>query len=54
MKKGLILFILCLSILMSDNETSELILKAGVTSSDFGIAFLGLTAALLMRDNGKK
>jgi len=54
MKKGLILFVLCLSFLTPDNTTSEIILKSGIGSSDFGIAFLGLIAALLMRDNGKK
>lgn len=54
MKKGLILFALCLITLMTDSGTNELILKSGVGSSDFGIAFLGLTAALLMRDSGKK
>lgn len=54
MKKGLILFVLCLSFLLLDNTSSELVLKAGIASSDFGIAFLGIAAALLMRDNNKK
>ena len=54
MKKGLMLFVLCLSFLLSDNASNDLILKSGIASSDFGIAFLGLTAALLMRDNSKK
>ena len=53
MKKGLILIILCLSFLLSETETSELVLKAGMASSDFGIAFIGIAAALLMRDNKK-
>ena len=54
MKKGLILIILCLSFLLPARETSELVLKSGIASSDFGIAFLGITVALLMRDNKKK
>lgn len=54
MKKGLILFVLCLSFLLPDNCSSELVLKSGIASSDFGIAFLGIAAALLMRDNNKK
>lgn len=54
MKKGLILFVLCLSFLLPDNTSSELVLKAGIGSGEFGIAFLGIAAALLMRDNNKK
>lgn len=54
MKKGLILFVLCLSFLLPNNSSNDLILKAGIGSSDFGIAFLGIAAALLMRDNNKK
>ena len=54
MKKGLIFFVFCLSFLLPDTTTNELVLKAGVASSDFGIAFIGIAAALLMRDNKKK
>lgn len=53
MKKVLILFALCLLFLSSDNASNELILKAGIGSGEFGIAFVGIAAALLMRDNKK-
>lgn len=54
MKKGLILFILCLSFLLPDNTSNELVITSGIASSDFGIAFVGIAAVLLMRDNKKK
>ena len=54
MKKGLILFVLCLSFLLPNNASNDLILKSGIASSDFGIAFVGITVALLMRDSKKK
>ena len=54
MKKGLILFVLCLSFLLPDNTSNDLILASGITSSDFGVAFVGIIAALLMRDEKKK
>jgi len=54
MKKGLILFVLCLSFLLPDNTSNELVLKAGIGSGEFGVAVLGIAAALLMRDNNKK
>ena len=54
MKKGFILFALCLSFLLPDPRTNELVLSSGVASNDFGIAFIGIAAALLMRDSNKK
>ena len=54
MKKGLILFILCLSFLLPNSISNDLILKSGVGSSDFGVALVGIAAAILMRDNKKK
>ena len=54
MKKGLILFVLCLSFLLSDNTTNDLVLKAGIGSGEIGIAFVGVVAAIMMRDNNKK
>ena len=54
MRKGLILFILCLSFLLPDTRSNELVLTSGIGSSDFGVAFIGIAAALLMRDSKKK
>ena len=54
MKKGLLLFVLCLSFLLPNNTTNDLILKADIGSSDFGVAVVGIAAAILMRDNKKK
>ena len=54
MKKGLILFVLCLSFLLPETRTNEVILASGIGSGEFSIACMGIVAALLMRDSKKK
>lgn len=53
MKKVLILLVLCLSFLLPDNTSSEIILASGIGSGEIGIACMGIVAAILMRDNKK-
>lgn len=54
MKKVLILFVLCLSFLLSDNTCNQAVLKAGIGSSDVGFAFVGVLFVLLARGGSKK
>lgn len=54
MKKFLIMSILFLLFLLTDNTCNSNILKAGFGSSDVGIAFVGIGVALLIRGGDKK
>lgn len=54
MKKFLMIAILCMSILLFDNTSNYPVLKAGLGSSDFGIAFVGVGVALLIRGGDRK
>lgn len=54
MKKVLIMSVLCLSILLSNNTCNDNLLRAGIGSNEFGVAFLGLAAAFLIRGGDKK
>lgn len=54
MKKILIMSILFLFFLLTDNTCDTNVLKAGLGSNDFGIAFVGIMIALLVRGGDKK
>lgn len=54
MKKILIMTILFLFFLLTDNACDTNVLKAGLGSNDFGIAFVGIIFALLVRGEDKK
>ena len=54
MKKVLVMCALFLFILLSNGTCDETLLRAGFGSSDFGIAFVGIGVALLVRGGDKK
>lgn len=54
MKKVLIMSFLFLLILLTDNTCSSNVLKASIGSTDFGIAFVGIGVAILIRGGDKK
>lgn len=54
MKKLFIISILFLLVFLNDSACNTNVLKAGIESSDFGIAFIGVGFALLIRGGNKK
>lgn len=51
-KVFIVLFFVAL--LLTNNVCNETLLASGIGSNEFGVAFLGITAALLMRNGDKK
>lgn len=54
MKKIIVMYTLFLFILLSGNTCDDTFLRAGFGSSDFGLAFVGIGVALLVRGGDKK
>lgn len=54
MKKVLIMCALFLFVLLSDNTCDYSVLRAGLGTSDFGLAFVGIAVALLVRNGDNK
>ena len=54
MKKIIVMCVLFLFILLSENTCNDTFLRAGFGSSDFGLAFVGIAFALLLRGGDKK
>jgi len=49
----LIVFSCSMMLVAPDNSSNELLLKSGIGSSDFAIAFIGFGIALLVRGDKK-
>ena len=54
MKKVLVMCALFLFVLLSNSTCDDTLLRAGFGSSDFGLAFVGIAVALLVRGGDKK
>ena len=54
MKKVLVMCALFLFVLLSNSTCDDTLLRAGFGSSDFGLAFVGIAIALLVRGGDKK